>query len=633
MNRSLLNLLLGLIKSEGQSLDPVRNLLGAPVSNLGNPFATNATQYWKIYSLPGVFNSTPLSPDEIVNNLSTLQSVSSPVLGAIEGILSFQTQPGTILGTTIINVPHALSVRLEVDAPGAQIAIYAHETLVTRGTNSLTTFINISAGKTVINVVTQNTNASTVTFNLPPDINSDFTAFLPPQPTWLASGTINPGYLDPTTGHPGVQIFWNNQTNVAGWDLYRVNQTQFGTITQWATINGNYAVATTFSGTGPNLPLPGSIAIVSGTIYVGTILSAVYSTDYNLTNFVIKPFDNGDSVFSGIAFGTLTFSTLAVIYRNANNPIIDYIDEKVQVGTTYSYTIDSISLIDPFIKSDKISIQTVTTPNIPFIGTATLTEQSPGYLTLALSDIGTQVRYWSGWIRKNNWPTVLSGSAFAQLNNDYLKFYDEDIAQTTFTFSATNGFWYGEVVAYDANNNSSTRTLCSGQVSGIGVNSGVPTLTFIGIDLVTNQVGVQFNKLWWTTNTAAEKPTLGSGYQVQIFASNITENVSNVNITTPNPRFVWQDYEDTNSNFNDTTNSLLLYGSMLDPFASIQNPSDLAKLNRVPKYSVWYYTIKLLSNDGSSTIGTYHTQIGGPYSSSSSGGSGGVGGGGFPPKQ
>jgi hypothetical protein len=631
MNRTLLNLLLGLIKNESKSLDPVRNLLGAPVSNLGNPFATNAAQHWKIYSLPNVINATPLSPDDIINNLSTLQSVSAPVLDATEGILAFQTQPGTVLSTTIANVPHALSVRLEVDAPGAQIAVYAHETLVTRGTNSLISFINISAGKTVLNVVTQNTNSSTVTLNLPPDINSDFTAFLPPLPTWLPSGTMNPGYLDPITGHPGVQIFWNNQTNVAGWDLYRVNQNQFGTITQWATANGNYAVTTTFSGTGPNLPLPGSIVIVSGAISIGTILSASYSPDFNLTNFVVKPFDNGDSVFSGISFGTLSFSTLAVIYRNANDPIISFVDEKVQVGTTYSYTIDSISLIDPFIKSDKISIQTVTTPNIPFIGTATLTEQSPGYLTLALSNIGTQVRYWSSWIRKNNWPTVQSGAAFAQLNNDYLKFYDEDINQTTFTFSATNGFWYGEVVAYDANNNSSTRTLCSGNVTGIGVNSGVPTLTFIGIDLLTNGVGVQQNLLWWNTNSAAEKPIVGSGYQVQVLATNTTEGVNNANITTPNPRFIWQDYEDTNTNFGDTSNTKLLYGSMLDPFASIQNASDLAKLNRVPKYSVWYYTINILSNDGSSTIGTYHTQIGGNYSSSASGGSGG--GGGFPPKQ
>src|SRR5207302_9436168 len=114
---------------------------------------------------------------------------------------------------------------------------------------------------------------STVILNLPPDINSDFTAFIPPQPTWLASGTINAQYLDPTTGHPGVQILWNNQTNVAGWDVYRANQTPFGTITQWATVNGNYSITTTFSGTGNNLPLPGSIAVVSGTLYVGLILS------------------------------------------------------------------------------------------------------------------------------------------------------------------------------------------------------------------------------------------------------------------------------------------------------------------------------------------------------------------------
>ncbi len=54
---------------------------------------------------------------------------------------------------------------------------------------------------------------------------------------------------------------------------------------------------------------------------------------------------------------------------------------------------------------------------------------------------------------------------------------------------------------------------------------------------------------------------------------------------------------------------------MMDPFAAIQNSSDLAKLGRVPKYSVWQYTLNILS--GGTTLGTYHVQIGGAYSSSS----------------
>ncbi len=167
---------------------------------------------------------------------------------------------------------------------------------------------------------------------------------------------------------------------------------------------------------------------------------------------------------------------------------------EIQQGSTYSYTLDSFSVIDPTLRSDKIQSLTITTPDIPQITNAVLTEQVAGFLTLALYGIDSQVRYWSGWLRKNNWPTVLSGSATAQLNNDYLKFYDEDVSQTTFTFSATNGFWYGIVVPYDANNNPGPRTLCSGQVTGVGTggSGGVPTITQVGIDLVTNGVGELF---------------------------------------------------------------------------------------------------------------------------------------------
>lgn len=621
MNRTLLNLLLGLIKQNSTDLAPVRNLLGNPIFDLTNNVKTPAASNWKIYSLPDVINSVPFSPDEIMNHITTLQMEAAPVIDAINGITIFNCKEGTTLATTIVSVPQAVSVRVEVDAVGQQIAIYSHETLIQRGSNNVVTFVNFSAGKTALNVVTQGSQNSTVILNLPSDITTDFTAFIPPKPTWLSSGTVNVDYIDTSTGQVGVQLFWNNQSNVGGWDVYKVFSFGFGTIQQCSTIDGKYIIITNFSGTAL-LPYPGSVGTI-GINYIGILENATYSTEFNNSTFRFKPFDNGDSVFSG-TLNTLNFSNIAVLNRNSNDSVIVYTDMHVQVGTTYLYTLDSFSMIDPTLRSDKIDILTVTTPNIPQIGLATLTEQNANFLTLALSQIDTQVRYWSAWIRKNNWPTVLSGSAVAQLNNDYLKFYDEDVSQTTFTFTATNGFWYGIVVPYDANNNAGPRTLCSGLVDGTGVTASTPTITSMGIDLITTGLGTQ-NKLWWITNQAGERPDAANGaIQIQIIAFNSVETPSGPSeITQPNPRYLWQDYEDTNSNLNDTTNSRLLYGSMLDPFAVIETVANLAADNRIPKYSVWQYTFNILS--GSTILGTYQAQIGGKYSSSASAGTTGGG--------
>lgn len=630
MNRTLVNVIVELIK-KGTPADvaAIRNLLGSPIIGNANPTIPNATANWKIYNLGNVINTLPLSPDEIMNQLSTLQMQAAPVLSATLGELTFNVTPGTVLATTIINVPHSISVRLEVDAPYSQIAIYVHETLSQRGSNDVVAFLNVPAGKTVINVVTQGAKNSTVTLNLPPDISTDFTSFLPPQPTWLNSGTINAGYLDPASGHVGVQLFWNNQTNVGGWDVYRVLNQDFGTIQQCSTIGGKYFIITNFSGT-VLLPFPGSVG-VNNNSYIGILETSSYSVDFNQSTFLFKSFDNGDSVFSG-TLSTINFSNIGIVPKNSNDSIISFADTAVQVGTTYSYTIDSFSSLDPTLRSDKIQILTVTLPSIPAINSAILTEQTPGYLTLVLNGVDIQVRYWSGWLRKNNWPTVTSGSAVSQLNNDYLKFADIDANQTTFTFSAGAGYWYGIIVPYDANNNAGPRTLCSGQVFGVigsGAASIVPAISQLGIDLVTNGVGVQQNKIWWQTNKAGERPDAANGaIQVQIIAFNSVETPQGpTNITTPNPRFLWQDWEDAQSNFG-TSNTRLLYGSMQDPFASIQKASDLALLNRKPKYSIWQYTINILS--GGSTLGTYNISIGGNYSSSANSGSGG---GGFPPKK
>lgn len=604
MNRTLLNLIVSLIKDQSTDLATVRNLLGSPVINPVNPEDAGIAQHWKIFSLPNVINTLSLPPGEIMDQISTLQMQASPILDAKFGELVLNTTRGTVLATTIVNVPHAISLRLEVDAPFNQIAVYSHQTLIQRGSNNTVAILNIPAGKTAINVVTQGSRNSTVTLNLPPDISTDFAAFLPAPPTWLASGTINAFYIDPSSGHVGVQLYWNNQTNVGGWDIYKVFSSDFGTITQCSTVGGKYVIITNFSGTAL-LPYVGSIGTINN-VYIGVLENASYSVDFNNSTFVFKSFDNGDSVFSG-TLSALNFVNIGTVQRNSNDSIVSYTDVAVQVGTTYSYTIDSFSQLDRSLRSDKIQILTVTLPAIPGITGATLTEQTPGYLTLALNGVDPQVRYWSGWLRKDNWPTINGTDQNTQLVDDFLRFADLDASQTTYTFTAGLGLWYGIVVPYDANNTAGQRVFCNGLVLGIAGGGGgstttkTPAISQLGIDIVAGR-----NKVWWITNQAGERPGTANGnIQIQVLAYNAIESPAGpIDITTPNPRYLWQDWEDTNSNSGDTLNTKLLYGSMLDSNARIQ------VIN--PKYSVWQYTISIIS--GTVVLGTYNTSIGGNYS-------------------
>src|SRR5947207_15009948 len=118
MNRSLLNMLLSIIQKSGQYLTPVRNLLGTSISGIEQASGAIAPSQWKIYSLPNVVNTVPLSPDDVMNQITTLQAITAPVMNAVDGILIFPAAAGTTLATTIVNVPQPVSIRVEVDAPG-----------------------------------------------------------------------------------------------------------------------------------------------------------------------------------------------------------------------------------------------------------------------------------------------------------------------------------------------------------------------------------------------------------------------------------------------------------------------------------------------------------------------------------
>lgn len=356
MNRPLVNVIKEIIDQQSNQIGPIANLQGSPIVFEDLPTQQESNSTWRIYNIGTRTLDTIdlLSPDELLNRITGFQIQSSPVLPSVNGVLIFPSIEGTTMASTVIQAPQALGFDIHVLAPGKNIAIYTNETLVRRGVNELSTTTNFPAGNTPLHIVTAGNTATNAIVQIPADIRTSITTFIPPQPQWLNSGSLVSNYVDPKTGSTGIGINWYNQENVGGWGVYELNTTNFGTVTGASSVGGRYILHTNFSGT---VPYVGTLTQV-GPYYLGPVENSYYDTNENESIVIIKALDGGDKTFDIIS-GTLqilAFSRLANIAKSSNDSIITFVDTNVKAGTRYYYTLDSYSTSDPTLRSDKIKI-------------------------------------------------------------------------------------------------------------------------------------------------------------------------------------------------------------------------------------------------------------------------------------
>lgn len=340
--------------------------LGEVVSNLHGPsvvgeqtIVPNSTVgTWRIHTLPIV--DAQYSPDEIVGRLSTIQQKNSPVVQSFNGVLDYIAVAGNSLATTIIDSPQAVGIRVEVDSPNRQIAVYVDETLIRRGFGRLVVTVNIPAGKIPLNIVTVGTLPQRVTIGLPTDINASIQSFIPNAPNWLESSYANPSYVDPKTGAAGIQLKWHNQENVGGWGVYRVEEQPYGVVSGAYSFAGRYFFTVINSGT---VPYPSSVVKVENKL-IGVVDTA--TTDNNNGLFItIIPFSTvyDGTVFSG-TFSVLSYTTIGTVVKNSSESEINFVDLNVKNGEEYSYTLDAYSLYDSSLRSTKAATISVTAGDV-----------------------------------------------------------------------------------------------------------------------------------------------------------------------------------------------------------------------------------------------------------------------------
>src|SRR5213080_3985056 len=102
-NKPLITLVNELINKQTRSLTPVRNLRGTPGIAVANPIGKVLPQHWTVFNLPGLINPlVPLSPDDVLHHLATVQIVSAPSYEGKDGLLLYSAPAGTSLAATVV---------------------------------------------------------------------------------------------------------------------------------------------------------------------------------------------------------------------------------------------------------------------------------------------------------------------------------------------------------------------------------------------------------------------------------------------------------------------------------------------------------------------------------------------------
>lgn len=301
-----------------------------------------------------------------------------------------------------------------------------------------------------------------------------------------------------------------------------------------------------------------------------------------------------------IASGTATTVYLTTFLNPVPNTTSGYIINgplSVDRNATEDLIIDYYSYVPTNGLTEEARSLSIDDDTTALIKSGTLIEITPNVVTVSIYSPDDDTKYWSLWARKNNWPTINSGSSTASLDNDYLRFLAADINVTSLTFAANNGWWYGIILPYDSYANPGNRTIFSGQVVG----TPSPTIAILSLQIdslswFVGDVDIAVHKPWWTHNSLAEKPG-GNGTATVKVWKKAPKDADYSELTSGVTRYTWQDSEDNDYKVNtdDTLNTLLGRGSWINP------------IGFKPSRGLWSYRVDLYDNGV--FVNSYFTSI------------------------
>lgn len=362
MRPTIVSVIQNIINSQNTNVgEVVSNLYGNSVVVEGEATGIPTAGTWALLYLP--IYTEQLTPNDILRMYS---DADIPTAQSYNGVLQCIAEAGTTLVSTVIDLPQAIGIKIEAQCNGNQINLYVNDTIYKRSFSNLSTTINLPAGKSSLNIVVTGNLSETLILTLPSDVSVGINTYIPSAPIWLPSGYINSNYIDPITGYTGISLGWHNQADAGSWNVYRVEEQQWGVISGTSSSGGVYNFTVYFSGVAPS---PGSVVVVASGI-VGNILTAG-GGDVTFNATIIPTSSADPSIFSGI-LSTYNMVCIGVVTKLSTTDSVSFVDTNVRKGVRYYYTIDAASIYNPAIRSPKAPIITVVAGDVYPPGSITI---------------------------------------------------------------------------------------------------------------------------------------------------------------------------------------------------------------------------------------------------------------------
>jgi hypothetical protein len=341
-----------------------------------------------------------MAPEAIINQISAVELYNSPVITTNEGLITHTSDvQGLTMFSTLVVAPRSFTFKIEATGKAHNIGLFADETLLRTGANRVKYEITVPEGITPLNVVFVGP-AERLQIKLPLDVMTIISSYIPAVPNWRSPFPIETNYVDPKSGSTGNALFWEGQSKIGGWGIYKLTSTGYGNIVSASVRDGRYLIRTNSTNI-PNIP---SVVEANDEV-IGTVREANLNDDATqLVLFVDAAMEYVDTdTLSGTTLNVLYFNHLHDLLYFSSDSGISYVDTNVQAGTEYSYVLDSFAAFDRSLRSNKTEIQTVTAGDVYPPGSITILDSSVinsqilvRYQTPADEDyLGTHV-YFSG---------------------------------------------------------------------------------------------------------------------------------------------------------------------------------------------------------------------------------------------
>jgi hypothetical protein len=353
MAKPLSRIIKDLIDKQTTSAVGVSNLLGSPAIM---PLEEGITRYseWRVYTTNAV---DMMAPAAIINQISATELYTSPTIVATNGTLTHTSDAaGLTMFSTLVVAPRSFTFDIIATGKAHNIGIYADEMLLRTSSGRVKYSITVPDGITPLNVVFVGP-AEQLKIELPDDVMTVIASYIPLTPRWRDPIPIETNYVDPKSGSTGNSLFWEGQSKVGGWGIYRLTSTTYGSIASASIKDGSYLIRTDSSDV-PSVP---SVVEANDEV-VGTVREAHFNEqDSQLVLYIDAAMEYVDpDTLSGTALNVLYFNHLHdLLYFSADSGV-SYVDVNVQAGTEYSYVLDAFAAFDRSLRSNKTDIKTVT---------------------------------------------------------------------------------------------------------------------------------------------------------------------------------------------------------------------------------------------------------------------------------